>query len=245
MSDRRPTFARARIWLFAAVLAAAVALTSASALASTGAPPTAARDLAQIYFSNTLTRAEIVTLVGRAEHDYRIDEGRVVAVRPNAIDLFERDGTRQTIAIGRQTQIVGLGVARFGVLRGTRVVAVTDNGGPAILVRPSVTARALAKAYFGVGFVRAEVVSYAARTTYDVRIDEGRIVVVSPGSITLQERDGTRQTIAVSGSTLVTQGGAPVDQSALTKGLAAIAIRNADGPAQQVMLVPGVLAAGG
>jgi len=35
-------------------------------------------------------------------HDYRIDEGRLIAVRPNAVDLLERDGTRQTIAIGPQ-----------------------------------------------------------------------------------------------------------------------------------------------
>lgn len=235
MSGSRTPFARSKTWLFAAVFVAAMLAGTASA--ATGAPPTAARSLAQIYFSSTFTRAEIVTVVGRGEHDYRIDEGRVTGVRAAGIDLLERDGTRQTVAIGPRTQIFG----RFGgaaILRGTRVVAVTDNGGPALVVRPSGSSRAIAKAYFGLGFVRAEVVSYAAKTTYDVLIDEGRILQVKPGSVTLLERDGTRATIPVAGTTIVTENGSPVDQSAVVPGLTAIAARSAGGPAQQIMLVP-------
>jgi hypothetical protein len=230
------------------VLAAAVALLVAPAagVAAPGAPPGAARDLALGYFSNTLTRAEVVSVVGRSVHDYRIDEGRVTAIRPNAIDLLERDGTRQTIAVGPQTQIVGVGRI-FGprpAARGTRVVAVRDGDGPATQIRPSGSAATLGRTLFGATLVRAEVLTYSAKAPHDYRIDEGRVVSVHPGSITLLERDGTRQTIALSPSTAVTLNGQPADPSAVTRGLDAIVIRESDGPAQEIRLFQLGLAVG-
>ncbi len=244
MSGRRLPFACARTTLVAVAALLCGFAAAAGALAAKGAPPATARDLAQTYFSNTLTRAEVLTVVGRAVHDFRIDEGRVTAIRPSAIDLLERDGTRQTIGIGPQTQIVGgrlLGLPNG--LRGTRVVTLTDNNGPATLVRPSSTARALGRSLFGATLVRAEIVTFAGRTQ-DVRIDEGRITAVRSGAITLLERDGTRQAIAVASTTTVTQGGQAVDSSALARGLTAIAVRVNDGPAQQVYLAPGILGLG-
>ncbi len=242
MSVRR-LLVRSRITLVGAIATVAVLAVSASGFAAAGAPPGAARDLAQIYFSNTLVRAEVVAVVGRVTHDYRIDEGRLIAVRPNAVDLLERDGTRQTIAIGPQTQI--LGVARLAgprlVARATRVVVMRDGDAPATLVRPSGTAVALGKSLFGATLVRAEVLTYAARTPHDIRIDEGRVVLVRPGSITLLERDGTRQAIAVTASTLVTLNGQPIDQSAVTRGLTAITIREGGGPASEIRLFPTAL----
>jgi hypothetical protein len=217
-----------------------------AALAAKGAPPATARDLAQTYFSNTLVRAEVVSVVGRVVHDFRIDEGRVTAVRPSAIDLLERDGTRQTIAVGPQTQFFGGG--RLGgipaALRGTRVVTLRDNNRPASLVRPSATARQLGKNLLGVALVRAEVVTYSAKTASDIRIDDGKIVAVAPGSITLAERDGTRQAITVATSTVVTAGGQVVDSSAIVRGLTAIVVRQGDGPAQQVYLAGKVVGVG-
>jgi hypothetical protein len=228
--------------LAAAAAAAAVLVASAAALASVGAPPGAARDLAKIYFSSTLTRAEVVSVVGRITHDYRIDEGRIIAVRPNAIDLVERDGTRQTIAVGLQTQLIGVTVPRqIGprvAVRGTRVVTIRDGNGPATQIRPSSSAAALGKILFGVTLVRAEVLTYSAKTAHDFRIDEGRIVVVRPGSITLLERDGTRQTIPVGSSTVVTLNSQQADPSALRNGLAAITVRDGNLPAQEIRLFP-------
>ncbi len=246
MSARLPII-RARTLLAAGAAATAVLVAAAAGFASAGAPPGAARDLAQIYFSSTLTRAEIISVVGRTLHDYRIDEGRVIAIRPGAIDLFERDGTRHSITIGSQTLVVGL-ARLFGaraIARGIRVVAVRDGNGPATQIRPSVTATALGKTLFGVTLVRAEVLNYAAKTPYDVQIDEGRVVLVRPGSITLLERDGTRQAIAVSSQTLVTLSGQPVDMTAVTRGLTAITVRQNGGPASEIRLFPGGLAVGG
>ena len=222
------------------VLVATIAALIATAAGRAGptAPPAAARDLAQIYFSNALTRAEVLTYVGRTEHDFKIDEGRVVASRPNAIDLLERDGTRQTIQIGRQTAISGVGrlFAPKAIPRGTRVVAVRDGAGPATQIRPSAAARALGRAYFGATLVRAEVLNYQAGTLHDYRIDDGRIVNVKQASITLLERDGTKQTIPIGPTTLVSAANQPLDPSALTKGLTAVAIREGDNSAEQIML---------
>jgi hypothetical protein len=246
MSDRRLPFARARKTLVPVALLVVGLAASAGALAARVAPPATARDLAQIYFSNTLTRAEIVSVVGRVVHDFRIDEGRVTAVRASGIDLLERDGTRQTIAVDPGTQFVGVRFVRgaFG-LRGTRVVTLRDNDSPATLVRPSATARQLGKSLLGAALVRAEVVTYAARTLRDVRIDEGKVVSVRSGSFTLLERDGTRQAIATSPSTLVTGGGGTVvDAGAIAPGLMAIAVRAGDGPASQVYLAGGTLGSG-
>jgi hypothetical protein len=245
MSDRRPSFSRALTTLVA-VAATIVALAlSTGARAAKVAPPATARDLAQTYFSNTFTRAEVLTVVGRVTHDFRIDEGRVTAVRSAAIDLLERDGTRQTIGIGPQTQIGGRVAGPVNALRGTRVVTLRDNNGPATLVRPSSTARALGKSLFGTTLVRAEIVTYAGKTQQDVRIDEGRILALRAGTITLLERDGTRQAIALASSTVVTQGGLTVDSTSIVRGLTAIAVRVNNGPAQQLYLVGTALKAGG
>lgn len=234
MSDRR----RVRTLLAAAAVATLAVFAAAAVPAAKSAPPSAARDLALTYFSSTLIRAEVVTLGGRVEHDYRVDEGKVVAVRPNAIDLLERDGTRQTIAIGNGTRVVGVGRLSVParVAKGIRVVTLRDGSGPASQIRPSGWARVLGKTLLGNTFVRAEVLDYVGQTVHDYRIDEGRIVASKPASITLLERDATRQAIPVNSSTLITLNGQPVDQTALVKGLAAITIREGDGAAEQILL---------
>ncbi len=244
MSVRLQLLARARTSFVAGVVLVAALGGAATSAAAKVAPPNIARSLAQTYFTSTFTRAEVLTAVGRVVHDFRIDEGRVIAVRPAAIDLLERDGTRQTIAINGQTQMPGgrlTGVA-LG-LRGSRVVTLTDNGGAATIVRPSVTARALGKELFGPTLVRAEIVTYAGKAQ-DVQIDQGKITAVRPGSMTLLERDGTRLTIPVAATAVVNANGAVVDTSAIVKGLSAIAVRVDNAPAQQVFLAQTVLGFG-
>jgi hypothetical protein len=220
---------------------------AATAFAAKGAPPKTARDLAQTYFAGSLTRAEVVTVQGKYEHDWRIDEGRVVAVRPNSIDLLERDGTRQTIAIGAQTVISGVGrlFAPGSIARGTRVVTLRDGNGPAQQIRPTAWGRILGTTLLGGALVRAEVLNYQAKTLHDYRLDEGRIVAVKPASITLQERDGTRQPISVVPTTVVTLNGQFVDQSSVVKGLSALTIREGSAPATQIWLASGPIVLGG
>jgi len=234
--------------LVSAASVAVLALAFATAgLAAKGAPPKVARDLAQTYFAGSFTRAEVVTIAGRYVHDWRIDEGRVVAVHPSSIDLMERDGTRQTIAIGPQTVISGVGrvFAPASIARGTRVVTLRDGNAPAQQIRPSSWGRILGSSLMGATLVRAEVLNYQAKTLHDYRIDEGRIVAVKPAAITLQERDGTRQPVAVVPTTLVTFNGQPGDQSMVVKGLSALTIREGSGPATQIWLSSSVGVLGG
>ena len=238
----RRTLARARMLVVVPLAAAAFFAASATGPAATMAPPVAARDLAASFFSSTLTRAEVVSVVGRALHDYHVDEGKVVAVRAGGIDLLERDGTRQAIAVGQATQVFGLSRLFGPSIRGLRVVTVRDGNGPATQIRPSGSARALGKLLLGATLARAEILPYSNKTLHDIRIDDGRIVARSATSLTLLELDGTRQTIAVDGSTVVTVSGQPVDVSAARMGAYAIAIRDGDGAAQEVRLTPFVLA---
>jgi hypothetical protein len=241
MSDRRQPLARARMLLAAGASLVVALSATAAAHSAKVAPPPIARNLAQTYFTNKFTRAEVLTVVGRVVHDYRIDEGRVIAVRPNAIDLLERDGTRQTVSLSGQTQMPGGRLAGVAIgLRGSRVVTLTDNGGAATLVRPSTMALALGKGLFGPALARAEIVTFAGKVQ-DVQIDEGKITGVRPGSVTLLERDGTRQAIPVSPTAVVTESGLTVDTSAIVKGMSAIAVRVDNASAQQVFLAPTVL----
>jgi hypothetical protein len=219
--------------VFAIVLALVVAA------AAFAAPPTA-RDLARQFFDTTFIRAEIVSVVGRTR-DYRIDEGKVAAVRAGAIDLLERDGSRQTIRIGPTTQIVGVGrlTGPQATLRVGRVVTVREGDGPAVLVRPSSTMRALAKTFLGATLARAEILSYSTGVVHDFRLDQGKIVGVRSNVLVIAERDGSRQSVKLGAATAVTFLGQPVDVATLTRGLPVLTIREGDEAAEEVRILPG------
>ena len=123
-------------------------------------------------------------------------------------------------------------------LRGTRVVTLRDNDGPATLVRPSGTRRQLGKSLLRCRARPGRGRHLRGRDAADIRIDEGKVVAVRPGSITLLERDGTRQAIAVASSTAVTQGGQIVDSSAIVRGLTAIAVRDGGRPGRSSSTSP-------
>ena len=223
------------------VIAGALGLTAiAVAAAAAAAPPFAARDLARQFFGPTFARAEIVSVSGKTR-DYRIDEGKVVALRAGALDLLERDGTRQTIRIGAATQVTGFGPRAIGIaatLRG-RVVVLREGDGPATLVRPSSTMRTLGKVFLGASLARAEIIAFDG-AVHDYRIDEGRIVALRAGGLVLAERDGSRQTVKLASTTLVTTLSTPVDQSFLTRGIVVLTIREGDEAATEVRILSGV-----
>ncbi len=225
---------RRRLAAAVAALAASGLLLASAAPPAAGAPPLIARDLAQAFFGSTLIRAEVVSVVGHTVHDFRIDQGRVTAIRAGSLDLLEKDGTQLTIPIASATQGQAI-LARAP--RGLRIVTVRDGDGPATQIWFAGAARALGRTLFGGTLARAELVTYDGKIVHDFRIDEGRVSAVRPGSVTLTERDGTQQSIAVGPSTQVTTFGIASDLSALTKGVTAISIREGDGPAQLIRIL--------
>ncbi|HZR92597.1 MAG TPA: hypothetical protein VFA44_09375 [Gaiellaceae bacterium] len=226
-------------------LAALAALLAALAASTAGAvaprPPVLARDLARSYFGSALVRAEVVSVIGGVMHDFRIDEGRVTAVRPGAIDLLERDGTRQTVPVGPVQQLtpgVG-GLLQLGeVVRGVRVVTVRDGDRPAAEVRLAAAVRALGRVLFGATLARAEVISVRGRVVDDVRIDQGRILQTGPAGVVLLELDGSRVAIRVAQSTVVTGPAGLVTFGArgLQRGMTVVAVRS-DSLADEIRVV--------
>src|SRR5438105_1271166 len=105
-----------RRWFIAAVAAAAfvgggAGVLSQSGLAgagsgggSVGGDP---KNLGSYFMGPNMARAEVVLKLGNQVHDYRIDQGRVVAVRPGALDLVERDGTKQSVPMAVGTRVSG------------------------------------------------------------------------------------------------------------------------------------------
>ena len=88
--------------------------------------------------------------------------------------------------------------------------------------------------FFGPKLVRAEVLVSDAGVLHDYRIDRGVIRAKAPGSLTLRERDGSLQTIAISANASITFGGRPVPFSLLRRGMTATVIRDGDAPAIEV-----------
>jgi hypothetical protein len=92
----------------------------------------------------------------------------------------------------------------------------------------------LAAYLLGPKMVKAEIVIKEGKTTYDYRIDQGKIRAVSSTSVTLWERTGEVVTIPVSPGARVTLGGKTVLLTALKKGMRAQTIRNGSAPADTV-----------
>ena len=90
--------------------------------------------------------------------------------------------------------------------------------------------------FFGPKLVRAEVVLVDGGRVHDYRVDRGRIRSVSPGSLTLRERDGTFVTVPVSPTADVRAGGVAVALAQLRRGLLATTVRDGDAPATIVQI---------
>jgi hypothetical protein len=92
----------------------------------------------------------------------------------------------------------------------------------------------LAAHLLGPKMVKAEIVVKEGKTTYDYRIDQGKIRAVSSTSVTLWERTGEVVTIPVSPGARVTLGGKTVLLTALKKGMRVQTVRNGSAPADTV-----------
>ena len=81
--------------------------------------------LRNFLFGPKLVRAEIVVRDAQGLHDYRIDRGRVLRVRADAILLRERDAPRVRVRVD------GAVVALSSVVRGMVATTVRDGESPA------------------------------------------------------------------------------------------------------------------
>ena len=104
-----------------------------------------------------------------------------------------------------------------------------------LLVQPGLALPgSLAAWLLGPKMVKAEIVVKEGKTTYDYRIDQGKIRALSSTSVTLWERTGEVVTIPVSPGARVTLGGKTVLLTALKKGMRVQTVRNGSAPADTV-----------
>jgi hypothetical protein len=230
---------RGRSWLLVGAVVAALATGAASLAAPAAPPPATPRALGDFFLGARTARAEVVTVVGTAVKDVRIDLGRVATSTATSLVLLELDGTRQTIPIGPTTQIFGRGQlapARAKV----NAIAIREGEGPAQSVYLSVgagrlmTPKILGQLFLGARMARAEVVMMVGGVLHDFRIDQGSLVSASPTALVVLERDNTEQTIPVSVATEVWLGNQLADVSALRPRMNVITVRDGDQPAQAV-----------
>ncbi len=131
-----------------------------------------------------------------------------------------------------------LGAALTAVLAATGTVLVAGpglassfGGGDEIrLDRP-----ALGNVFFSPRFARAELVVVTAGVPRAIRIDRGKARAVSPGSVTLLERDGTLVTIPVAGTATVRVNGRPAALGEIRRGAVVLTAREGDAPATAVI----------
>jgi hypothetical protein len=129
-------------WTIAAAAVAALVV-GATGLASSTATPSEARLLGELFFGKNMARAEVVMITRGVVHDYRIDQGKVMAVRPGTIDLLERDGTRQLVPLAADVQvwINGRVSALAAIPPRGNAITIRDGDQPAEVVRISGVAR--------------------------------------------------------------------------------------------------------
>ena len=104
-----------------------------------------------------------------------------------------------------------------------------------LLVQPGFALPGSLAAYLlGPKMVKAEVVIKDGKTTYDYRIDQGKIRAVSSTTVTVYERTGDVVVVPVSPGARVTLGGKTVLLTALKKGMRVQTVRNGSAPADIV-----------
>jgi hypothetical protein len=116
-------------------LAAAATAMVALVLAQGGAAGLAS--LGSFFFGPKLVRAEVVTSESGIVHDYRVDRGKIRAIAPLSLTLFEKDGTLVTVQVAANANITLAGViVPFSRLRrGFVATTVREGTAPASIVQ--------------------------------------------------------------------------------------------------------------
>ena len=93
------------------------------------------RSLANYFFGPAMVRAEVVIQDATGEHDYRLDQGRVLTVAPARaiLRIRERDGRIVAVQVAPTARIElhGQPVPLSARRRGVRVLVVRDGEQPA------------------------------------------------------------------------------------------------------------------
>jgi hypothetical protein len=121
-------------WAIAGAAAAAL-LAGATGLAASRATSDSA--LGPFFLGPKMARTEVIMVYGGSVHDWRLDQGRVVAVLPTALKLAERDGTRTLVPV---SQLAGVTVNRklaaiTDITRGMTALTARDGNASATIVR--------------------------------------------------------------------------------------------------------------
>ncbi len=203
---------------FAAVVAAALALTAASVAA---AGPFKGASHGEL----SLTGKDGSTIA------YTYDRGRITALGSGSITLAERGGRSITLAVDSSTVVreKGANVTLDSLQVGERAMFFSQ-GGKAVVIRcvtggkkgeASSTATKAAKTK-GPGLFKGAVHGELALTTKSgavtISYDRGSITAVGGGSITVRRRDGASVTLATDSSTRVREKGEASSVDALKAG---------------------------
>ncbi len=115
-------------------IAAAATAVAAFALVQSGAAGPSS--LGNFFFGPKLVRAEVITNEGGTIHDYRVDRGRIRAVAPGSLTLFEKDGTLVSVPVAgtADVRLDGVTVPLTRLRRGFVATTVRDGTAAASIV---------------------------------------------------------------------------------------------------------------
>jgi hypothetical protein len=116
--------------------AAAALVVGATGLAASRANPNS-NALGPFFLGPKMARSEVIMVYGGSVHDWRIDQGRVVSVRPTALELAERDGTRAVVQISPLARVTlnNKLATMTDITRGTTALVARDGDAAATIVR--------------------------------------------------------------------------------------------------------------
>jgi hypothetical protein len=121
-------------WVLAGAAAAAL-LAGVTGLAASG--PGNPNALGPFFLGPRMARTEVIMVYGGSVHDWRLDQGRVVGVQPNAIKLAEHDGTRIVVPVSQFASVIlNRRLATIAdITRGMTALTARDGNSPATIVR--------------------------------------------------------------------------------------------------------------
>jgi hypothetical protein len=95
------------------------------------------KSLAAYLLGPKMVKAEVVVKDGGVTYDYRLDQGKIRAVGPSSITIWERTGEVVTVPVssGARITLGGRTVSLAALRKGMRVQTVRNGGSPADTVQ--------------------------------------------------------------------------------------------------------------